>query len=87
MLLSLLVVSIFASLVGGEYDGSLSAGCLDDDTKPEFVKEVERVGRDPVHWVRREASFALGALAKVVPEGTVLNSLVIYFFSSCRCLC
>ena len=41
-----------------------------------FVKEVERVGRDTVYWVRREASFALGALAKVVPEEVVLSSLV-----------
>ena len=41
-----------------------------------FVAEVERVGRDPVYWVRREASFAVGALAKVVPEEVVLLSLV-----------
>ncbi|KAG8865986.1 hypothetical protein FRC20_009208 [Serendipita sp. 405] len=32
-----------------------------------FVQEVWRVGSDPVYWVRREASFAIGALAKVVP--------------------
>lgn len=32
-----------------------------------FVQEVWRVGSDSVYWVRREASFAIGALAKVVP--------------------
>ena len=37
---------------------------------------MERVGRDPVYWVRREASFAVGALAKVVPEEVVISSLV-----------
>ena len=41
-----------------------------------FVAEVERVGRDPVYWVRREASFAVGALAKVVPVEVVTSSLV-----------
>jgi hypothetical protein len=40
------------------------------------VTEVERVARDPVYWVRREASFALGALAKVVPQEIVICSLV-----------
>lgn len=38
--------------------------------------EIERVGRDPVYWVRREASFALGALAKIVPQEIVICSLV-----------
>lgn len=52
------------------------AGSLGDDTKRAFVTELERVGRDPVYWVRREASFALGALAKVVPEEVVVCSLV-----------
>jgi serine/threonine-protein phosphatase 4 regulatory subunit 1 len=42
------------------------------------VKEVERVGHDPVYWVRREASYALGALAKVVPDEVVVCSLVGY---------
>lgn len=41
-----------------------------------FVKEVERVAKDPVYWVRREASYTLGALAKVVPVVTVVSSLV-----------
>jgi hypothetical protein len=55
-------------------------GTLGGETHRAFVKEVERVGHDPVYWVRREASFALGALAKVVPEELVINSLV-------RCKC
>ena len=41
-----------------------------------FVSEVDRVGHDPVYWVRREASFAVGALAKVVPLELVLSTLV-----------
>lgn len=41
---------------------------------------MERVGRDPVYWVRREASFAVGALAKVVPQEVVQMSLVCLFF-------
>jgi hypothetical protein len=53
-----------------------SLGAIDDETKAAFVSEVERVGRDPVYWVRREASFAVGALAKVVPQEVVLLSLV-----------
>ena len=40
------------------------------------MKEVERVGKDSVYWVRREASFALGALAKAVPVEVVEVSLV-----------
>jgi hypothetical protein len=41
-----------------------------------FVQEVWRVGSDSVYWVRREASFAIGALAKVVPLEMVSNYLV-----------
>jgi hypothetical protein len=41
-----------------------------------FVKEVVRVGSDSVYWVRREASFAIGALAKVVPLEMVTSDLV-----------
>lgn len=55
---------------------SFITGSLTEETKEAFVKEVERVGRDPVYWVRREASFALGALAKVVPEEVVICTLV-----------
>ena len=53
-----------------------AAGSIGEDTKRAFVTEVERVGRDPVYWVRREASFAVGALAKVVPVEVVTSSLV-----------
>jgi hypothetical protein len=45
-----------------------------------FVKEVERVGQDSVFWVRREASYALGALAKIVPVEIVVSSLVRFNF-------
>lgn len=41
-----------------------------------FVKEVERVAKDPIYWVRREASYTLGALAKVIPTEIVVSSLV-----------
>jgi serine/threonine-protein phosphatase 4 regulatory subunit 1 len=41
-----------------------------------FVQEVVRVGFDSVYWVRREASFAIGALAKVVPLEMVTAYLV-----------
>jgi len=53
-------------------------GSLRPDTQRAFVREVERAGKDPVHWVRREASFALGALAKVVPEEIIILSLVTF---------
>lgn len=50
---------------------------MTEDVQRAFVQEVERVGRDSAYfYVRREASLALGALAKVVPEDLVLNSLV-----------
>lgn len=55
---------------------ALFPGSIDDATKVAFVAEVERVGRDPVYWVRKEASYAVGALAKVVPQEVVLISLV-----------
>lgn len=51
-------------------------GSLDEETKQAFVGEVERVAGDPVSWVRTEASFALGALAKVVPVEVIHCSLV-----------
>lgn len=53
-----------------------STGPLEVETQNAFVKEVERVGKDPIYWVRREASFALGALAKTVPVEVVEVSLV-----------
>ncbi|KAF9052975.1 armadillo-type protein, partial [Panaeolus papilionaceus] len=58
-----------------------ASGILKPDTQDSFVKEVERVGRDSVYWVRREASFALGALAKVVREDVVITSLLPLFNS------
>ncbi|KAJ7046670.1 armadillo-type protein [Mycena alexandri] len=54
-------------------------GCADEDTQNAFVREVERVSHDPVYWVRREASYALGALAKVVPDEVVVCSLIPMF--------
>jgi serine/threonine-protein phosphatase 4 regulatory subunit 1 len=51
-------------------------GCLSEPMKQAFVKEVQRVADDSVYWVRQEACFALGALAKVVPEQIVTVSLV-----------
>ncbi|KAK2467000.1 hypothetical protein APHAL10511_001258 [Amanita phalloides] len=61
-----------------------ASGSLDDATKQAFVKEVERVSGDPIPWVRTEASFALGALAKVVPEEVVYCSLL-PLFGQLRC--
>lgn len=57
-----------------------TVGSLDEETKRAFAKEVERAGRDSVYWVRREASYALGALAKVVPQEIVICSLVCITF-------
>lgn len=52
---------------------------ISEEHQNAFVTEVERVGRDPVYWVRREASFVVGALAKVVPSEVVTASLVCLF--------
>lgn len=60
-------------------------GSIGEDTKKAFVAEVERVGRDAVFWVRREASFAVGALAKVVPVEVVTSSLVSQICSHVVC--
>ena len=49
---------------------------LSESAQQAFVTEVERVCRDPIYWVRREAAFAVGALAKVVPDEIVMSSLV-----------
>lgn len=40
------------------------------------MTEVERIGHDTIYWVRREASFTVGALAKVVSVEVVKNQLV-----------
>ncbi|KAI0724058.1 hypothetical protein C8T65DRAFT_93958 [Cerioporus squamosus] len=61
-----------------------ASGSIGEDTKRAFVSEVERVGRDLVYWVRREASFAVGALAKVVPGEVVTSSLLPLFESLCQ---
>ncbi|KAK0483519.1 armadillo-type protein [Armillaria novae-zelandiae] len=53
-----------------------STGYVDEQGQNAFVKEVERVVMDPVYWVRRESSFVLGALAKVVPDEIVHSSLL-----------
>ncbi|KZT26298.1 ARM repeat-containing protein [Neolentinus lepideus HHB14362 ss-1] len=63
---------------------ALSATCtLQENVQTVFVREVERVGRDPTYWVRREATFALGALAKVVPLEIVMSSLLPLFEVLC----
>lgn len=56
--------------------GWVRAGSLDPEYQLAFVKEVNRTVRGPVYWVRREATFAVGALAKVVPEELLYTSLV-----------
>ncbi|KAH9857070.1 hypothetical protein C2E23DRAFT_856589 [Lenzites betulinus] len=61
-----------------------ASGSISEETKAAFVSEVERVGRDPIYWVRREASFAVGALAKVVPGEVVTSSLLPLFESLCH---
>lgn len=55
---------------------------LSNDTQLAFVDEVEIVARDPMYWVRREASLALGALAKVVPQQVIIHSLASVFLYS-----
>jgi serine/threonine-protein phosphatase 4 regulatory subunit 1 len=54
----------------------LDHSALTPDIKQQFVNEVERVGKDPLHWIRVEAAFAMGALAKVVPDEVVVATLV-----------
>ncbi|EJD53078.1 ARM repeat-containing protein [Auricularia subglabra TFB-10046 SS5] len=52
---------------------------LTEEVQTCFVEEVTRVKDDPEFWVRREATLALGALAKVVPEGVVQTYLLPLF--------
>ncbi|KAG1744480.1 hypothetical protein EDB19DRAFT_1906728 [Suillus lakei] len=66
-------MSLIAAVVAG--------GTPRVETQRAFVREVERVGRDPIHWVRREASFVLGALAKVVLDELIISSLLPFFES------
>lgn len=61
-----------------------ASGPMEEHTQTAFVAEVERIGKDQVYWVRREASFALGALAKVVPQEVVLCALL-PVFDALRC--
>ncbi|TFK29838.1 ARM repeat-containing protein [Coprinopsis marcescibilis] len=57
-----------------------AAGSAEEDVQRAFVTELERIGRDSNYfYVRSEASLALGALAKVVPEELVLSSLLPLF--------
>ncbi|KAG9318787.1 armadillo-type protein [Chiua virens] len=56
-----------------------AGGSLRLDDQRAFVREVERAGKDSVHWVRREASFALGALAKIIPQELVVSALLPLF--------
>ena len=51
-------------------------GTADLETEIYFIKDVYRSVQDPVFWVRREAAFAIGALARVVPEDFVCKDLV-----------
>ncbi|KAH7107527.1 ARM repeat-containing protein [Auriculariales sp. MPI-PUGE-AT-0066] len=44
-----------------------------------FVQQVECLQDDSEHWVRREASLALGALAKVVSVEILVNTLLPLF--------
>ncbi|KAF5391394.1 hypothetical protein D9757_001993 [Collybiopsis confluens] len=53
-----------------------ASGYLDNDSANAFVTEVERVSHDSLYWVRREACFALGALAKAVPAEVVQLTLM-----------
>lgn len=53
-----------------------AAGVVSEATKRIFAAEVARVGRDHVYWVRREAAYALGALAKVVPREVLIDAMV-----------
>lgn len=63
------------------------AGTSDLETEIYLIRDVNRSVKDPVYWVRREAAFAIGALARVVPIEYVINDLVrsihgsyVYFF-------
>ena len=55
------------------------AAKLPEDTIRAFADEVAYIGADPLCWVRREASFAVGALAKVVPVEVIFLVLLPLF--------
>ncbi|KZV88319.1 ARM repeat-containing protein [Exidia glandulosa HHB12029] len=52
---------------------------LADEIRTVFVEEVSQLRDDPEFWVRREATFALGALAKVVPVEILVAHLLPLF--------
>lgn len=54
-------------------------GTADMETEVYFIKDVNRSVQDPVFWVRREAAFAVGALARVVPLDFVVKELMPMF--------
>jgi len=54
-------------------------GTSDPETEIYFIGDVGRSVSDPVYWVRREAAFAIGALARVVPVEFVVRDLVPMF--------
>ncbi|KIO25160.1 hypothetical protein M407DRAFT_8549 [Tulasnella calospora MUT 4182] len=61
-----------------------AAGILSDENKSLFTQEVVKVGQDLVYWVRREAAFALGALAKTVSLELLTSSLLPLYESMTR---
>ncbi|KAJ3500117.1 hypothetical protein NLJ89_g9932 [Agrocybe chaxingu] len=65
-------MSLIASIVS-------SVAPLDRETLVSLISEVQRVVKDPVVWVRRECSFALGALAKVIPDDLITSTLLPIF--------
>ncbi|KIY50963.1 ARM repeat-containing protein [Fistulina hepatica ATCC 64428] len=60
-----------------------AAGSLPSDIENSFVEVVEIACSDPMYWVRREASFAIGALAKSVPE-RIINDFLLPLFGRLR---
>ncbi|KAF9453236.1 ARM repeat-containing protein [Macrolepiota fuliginosa MF-IS2] len=56
-----------------------TGGTADLDTEIYFIKDVSCSAKDPVYWVRREAVFAIGALARVVPIDLVVKHLLPMF--------
>lgn len=57
---------------------------LPEETIRAFAEEVVYIGKDALHLVRREAAFAVGALAKVVPAEVLQLSLLPLFKSLSR---
>lgn len=55
---------------------ALWLGTADLEAEVYFIHDVNRSAGDRVYWVRREAAFAIGALARVVPIESVVKELV-----------